>query len=91
MDSAALSAETLRKQIAATEDELKRLREQLAGVEAQDEAQKGLAGLHLGAESNVTSPKSERKWPLSDEEYKRYGRQMIVPSVGIQGILLPRP
>lgn len=25
------------------------------------------------------------KWPLSPEEYKRYGRQIVVPSIGIQG------
>ncbi|PVH85785.1 molybdenum cofactor synthesis protein-like protein [Cadophora sp. DSE1049] len=72
MDSATASAETLRKQISATEDDLKRLKAQLASVEAQDaEAAKGIAG----------------KWPLSEEEYRRYGRQMIVPSVGIQGQL----
>jgi len=26
-----------------------------------------------------------KKWPLELEEYKRYGRQMIVPNIGIQG------
>ncbi len=29
------------------------------------------------------------RWPLRGEEYRRYGRQMIVPSVGIQGIYFP--
>lgn len=78
MNSATASAESLRKQIAATEDELKRLKEQLACVEAQD----GLEGLHLASDDPVI----ERKWPLSAEEYRRYGRQMIVPSIGIDGM-----
>ena len=84
MNSATASAESLKKQIAVTEEELKNLREQLASIEAQDEVKRGLAGLDLG---NVTETqnKDEKKWPLSEEEYRRYGRQMIVPSVGIQG------
>lgn len=90
MDSATASAETLRNQISATEDELKRLKEQLASVEAHDAeaAQRGMAGLDLSAAGLVTEngSENERKWPLSEEEYKRYGRQMIVPSIGIQGI-----
>lgn len=95
MDSATASAESLRKQISATEEELKRLRAQLASVEAQDAAAKGIAGLDLGAGGLVTGEKnddskSEKKWPLSEEEYKRYGRQMIVPSVGIQGMFIER-
>ena len=90
MDSATASAESLRKQVSAIEDELKQLRAQLASVEAQDAAVKGIAGLDLSAGGLVTVKKtddseSERKWPLSEEEYRRYGRQMIMPSVGIQG------
>jgi len=77
MDSATASAESLRKQIFDTEDELKRLKEQLASVEAQE----GLEGLHLSNGGLVT----KTKWPLTAEEYRRYGRQMIVPSVGIEG------
>ncbi|PBP26422.1 ThiF family protein [Diplocarpon rosae] len=80
MDSASASVESLREQITCTEEKLKRLREQLASVEARD----GIAGLRLSAGSNVTEAS---KWPLSEEEYKRYGRQMIVPSIGIQGQL----
>lgn len=34
---------------------------------------------------------SKTKWPLSSEEYKRYGRQMIVPNIGIQGNSSPAP
>jgi len=85
MDSATQSADSLRKQIAATEEELKRLKAQLASVEAYDSTngvQKSLQGLEIGDAGPVT----QGKWPLSAEEYKRYGRQMIVPSIGIQGI-----
>lgn len=81
MDAATLSADSLRKQIAATEEDLRRLKEQLASVEAQTSVEKSLDGFSLREPSPVT----EGRWPLSAEEYKRYGRQMIVPDVGIQG------
>lgn len=80
MDAATLSADALRKQIAATEEDLRRLKEQLASVEAQT-VEKSLDGLALREPSPVT----KGKWPLSAEEYRRYGRQMIVPDIGIQG------
>ena len=79
MDQATKSAETLRKQIAATEEELIRLKGQLAAVEEREV--QNLNSLSL-QEDPVT-----RKWPLELEEYKRYGRQMIVPNIGIQGKL----
>jgi adenylyltransferase/sulfurtransferase len=27
----------------------------------------------------------ERRWPLDKHEYKRYGRQLIMPEIGLQG------
>lgn len=84
MESANASAEALRKQIAATEDELSRLKAQLAQVETGAVTQ-NIESLSI-ADGLVTQD-VDRKWPLLAEEYKRYGRQMIVPSVGIQGIL----
>lgn len=36
----------------------------------------------LFAESKI-----KPKWPLSKEEYRRYGRQMIIPEVGLSGQL----
>jgi hypothetical protein len=33
----------------------------------------------------ATLEKKTTKWPLTPEEYSRYGRQMIVSSIGIQG------
>jgi adenylyltransferase/sulfurtransferase len=82
MDAATQSAEALKRQIAATEEELKRLKEQLAVVEAQSSTEEAVDGLKLGA---TRSPVTTGKWPLGLEEYKRYGRQMIVPHIGIQG------
>ncbi|KUI66230.1 Adenylyltransferase and sulfurtransferase uba4 [Cytospora mali] len=69
------SAEQLREQIFKTEQELNALREQLAEVEK---------------ESSATPEEQENgipawKWPLTAEEYDRYGRQLILPNVGIHG------
>lgn len=83
MESANAGAEALRKQIEVTEAELERLKAQLAQVEATQ----GLENLSIGSEPDLVTQETQQKWPLSLEEYKRYGRQMIVPSVGIKGIL----
>ncbi|KAF4619051.1 hypothetical protein G7Y89_g14798 [Cudoniella acicularis] len=74
------TAELLRRQITATEEELKRLKAQLAFLESE-KAKSSRAG------PEQDGPVTQRRWPLSEEEYKRYGRQMIVPNVGIQGQL----
>jgi adenylyltransferase/sulfurtransferase len=87
MDSATQSADSLGKQIAATGQKLKRLKAQLASVEAHD----GTNGVEKSLQSlevDDAGPVTQGKWPLSAEEYKRYGRQMIVPSIGIQGTLI---
>lgn len=82
MDAATQTAEQLRLQIAATEDQLKKLKDKLAKLDAQNGASSVETSLEgLGLEDPVT----RGKWPLSSEEYKRYGRQMIVPNIGIQG------
>jgi adenylyltransferase/sulfurtransferase len=84
MDAASQSAETLRKQIAATEEQLRRLKEQLASVEAfhgVEDIEIALGDCSIHDAGLVTNT----KWPLSPEEYQRYGRQMIVPNIGIQG------
>lgn len=46
----------------------------------QDDAQPGF--LH-----STPFAQSTRRWPLEGEEYKRYGRQMIMPEVGLHGQL----
>jgi adenylyltransferase/sulfurtransferase len=39
--------------------------------------------------SALSQPLEEapNKWPLTQEEYKRYGRQLIMPEIGLQGQL----
>lgn len=33
----------------------------------------------------VNAAESQSEWPLPQEDYQRYGRQMIVPEVGLEG------
>ena len=33
----------------------------------------------------TTSLAAETKWPLDADEYRRYGRQMIIPEIGLEG------
>lgn len=71
---------SLRAQISATEAHLAGLKRDLADAEKvaqstrptndeQDERRKG----------------TEYRWPLLQEEYRRYGRQMIVSQIGLEG------
>lgn len=85
MEAINASARALREQILATEAQLQELKENLAQVEASSAAQNHNHN-NLPTEESVVTPQNDRKWPLSEEEYKRYGRQMIVPSVGIEGV-----
>ncbi|OQD95419.1 hypothetical protein PENSOL_c020G08002 [Penicillium solitum] len=74
---------SLRAQIIATEAQLAGLKRDLANAEQ--------------AAQSATAPTAEiqhkdqngegRRWPLLQEEYKRYGRQMIVSQVGLEGQL----
>lgn len=75
MDTAGTSAQKLRVQIAHAEDKLKSLREQLAQAETQEQKES----------VKINANGSAWKWPLGADEYDRYGRQLILPSVGIQG------
>lgn len=82
MDTARKSAQQLREQISKAEENLRNLREQLAQAEAYEEAQ----DQDQEAETDAASTNgSVWKWPLKAEEYDRYGRQLILPNVGIQG------
>lgn len=68
----------LRREIAQREAELADLKSQLAVAESE----KRIAD--DSAASSVTA-KEDWKWPLREEEYERYSRQMIVPNFGLQG------
>lgn len=76
MEKASSSADALRQKIAETEKQLAELKSQLASIPAASEVD-GIV--------DATENSHARKWPLSQEEYTRYGRQMIVPSIGIEG------
>jgi len=86
MEAAKLSAETLRSQIAATEKQLQELRDQLAGLESPDKADSQPQQPCEEGQLEDTSNRDVPKWPLNQEEYNRYGRQMIVSSIGIKGL-----
>ena len=58
----------LRQQIEAVEDQLQRLKAQLSQAELEVQS--------------ASTPDS--KWPLTATEYQRYGRQMIIPEIGLK-------
>ncbi len=66
-------AEEIRGQIAAAEELLRALKAQLEAVEA------------AGRKSQQQQQQRPWKWPLQAQEYERYSRQLVLPSVGIQG------
>ena len=74
-----------------TADDVDVLRCQIADLESQlDDLKRRLAAAGDGAAaltrpSEPAQSSSDWKWPLEAEEYKRYGRQMIMPEVGLQG------
>ncbi|KAJ5087387.1 MoeZ/MoeB [Penicillium angulare] len=75
---------SLRAQIATTEAQLANLKRDLARAESQAAANSENTAPAESAEehSDLQSP-----WPLLQEEYKRYGRQMIVSQIGLPGQL----
>lgn len=99
MEPASKSAEQLRRRIAEAEDELKVLREQLAQLEpAEKKIEDEEVSKHIPERQSPEQRKTGApvkpieqaeaaawKWPLSKEEYERYGRQLILPQVGING------
>ncbi|KAI1813381.1 adenylyltransferase [Poronia punctata] len=81
METSARKIQQLKAQISTREKELQQLKTELAELELPDQPSR--TGT---TESRSTAPPGW-KWPLKEEEYARYGRQLILPSVGIQGQL----
>lgn len=79
MESENDDAKALRQLILATELRLEKLKNELADVERRSSPNRLTEG-----QDELESLK-DSKWPLTPDEYLRYGRQMIVPSIGIQG------
>lgn len=73
---------SLRAQITATEEQLAGLRRDLANAE---QAQSESAAITTAGNEHNDRNDQARRWPLLQEEYKRYGRQMIVSQVGLKG------
>lgn len=66
----------------------RQLKQAWAGGYPQDWINETLAALSPEAQQNTAQPKTTHgRWPLESEEYKRYGRQMILPEVGLHGQL----
>lgn len=77
---------SLRAQIAATEAQLANLRRDLLNAEKAAAAAKSSEKSSPAENRNEAQTASTRRWPLEQEEYKRYGRQMIVSQIGLPGM-----
>ncbi|KAK8056236.1 adenylyltransferase and sulfurtransferase UBA4 [Apiospora rasikravindrae] len=82
MEPASGRAEQLRLQIAKAEADLRELRLQLSQVETSQEHDPRDQSSHSNVPPEIVSP---WKWPLQQQEYERYARQLILPSVGLAG------
>ncbi|EGX95277.1 molybdenum cofactor biosynthetic protein (CnxF), putative [Cordyceps militaris CM01] len=71
----------LRAEIAQHESALAELRSQLAAAAERETDDTG----------HALPPRQDWKWPLTEDEYERYSRQMIVPNFGLQGTPPPLP
>ncbi|KAL9027980.1 MAG: hypothetical protein Q9196_003581 [Gyalolechia fulgens] len=88
MDSINESIIQLRRQIGEARSHLKKLTRQLADAERQQNSRTENPNIHLAQNGHsASSTDIFPKWPLQAEEYKRYGRQMILPNIGLQGQL----
>ena len=77
----------LRRAIAQKEAELAELRQQLLIAEKEEEEEEKREKTQQDAATDATATVAPEpwKWPLREEEYERYSRQMIVPNMGLQG------
>ena len=79
----------IRRKIKKQEEELQSLKKQLADAQNLRHESREEPFLQQGGvkhSPNIDGEvKTEWGWPLDPDEYTRYGRQMILPSVGLQG------
>lgn len=80
----------LRSQINQVESQLAALKQQLTQTELSVSSnltnQRFPASSHPNISLGATPvANSHWKWPLNPEEYNRYGRQMIIPDLGLRG------
>ena len=87
----AASIEDLRLTIASLEGKLQRLKRELAALESEQRRPTVDLVSSKSPEKNRKLARSQtiRHWnsrlEFTVEEYKRYGRQMIIPGFGLQG------
>ena len=89
MCDVATTADDVRSQIESLESRLHDLKRQLADLGEVAEVPNAKPGTQPSKRSTQgsLSPTSRagRAWPLNATEYTRYGRQMIMPEIGLQG------
>ena len=74
--------EELKSRIVEHERQLQDLRQELDRAEREAD----LDNTQARDASNLTLDVAANwRWPLTADEYKRYGRQMILPEIGLQG------
>jgi adenylyltransferase and sulfurtransferase len=84
----------LQLQIQGLEAQLKDLKRQLAETDVDQPVNKPSTVVATHAESSPERPTASKReghwsWPLDADEYRRYGRQMIMPEIGLEGSLSP--
>ncbi len=84
------AVEALRFQITELETQLANLKTSLAEAEASVDTfadlDADLCNPHVVQTHEAASkPADYEKWPLDPEEFKRYGRQIIMPEIGLRG------
>lgn len=94
MEDLLKSREFLQQQIATTEAQLSQLNAALERTEQQI-----AAGRPTTATTTTNKPETvnkgevpseqNRRYPLEQDEYRRYGRQMIVDQIGLDGAFRP--
>ncbi|PLB49062.1 molybdopterin synthase sulfurylase [Aspergillus steynii IBT 23096] len=87
MDNLEDRCASLRAQIAATETQLAGLKRDLENAEQAASKTTTQEADDIRDSATESDCNEKRRWPLFDEEYRRYGRQMIVPQLGLQGQL----
>ncbi|PGH05842.1 hypothetical protein AJ79_06684 [Helicocarpus griseus UAMH5409] len=83
------SRELLQQQIATAEAQLAQLKAQLEQTERQIAAENAVSS-RVKEDNKRDGERTRfpvRKYPLEQDEYRRYGRQMIVEQMGIEGQL----
>lgn len=84
MDTIDRGVVRLRHQILQCEERLAELKDQL--YEAERLQQSEISSQNAGGQSSSsTSASGPRRWPLEAAEYRRYGRQLVMPEIGLKG------